>query len=71
MFVDETWDKDQKFLAHEEGVNAVVWGPVIDPDEILHELREEYRPLQRIMSASCDHTMKIWRFNYSNSGKYK
>lgn len=31
---DETWDRVQKFLAHEEGVNSIVWGPVIETDEI-------------------------------------
>jgi len=30
---DETWDRVQKFLAHEEGVNSIVWGPVIESEE--------------------------------------
>lgn len=36
---DETWDKVQKFLAHEEGVNSIVWGPVIENEDRIVKLK--------------------------------
>ena len=30
---DETWDKEQKFTAHDEGINSVVWGPVLEGED--------------------------------------
>lgn len=61
---DETWDKEQKFSAHDEGVNSIVWGPVIENEENLIEISEDFKPLQRLISASCDNTLKIWKYNY-------
>jgi len=56
-----------KIGAHKKvGCNAVSWGPAVSPDSLL-TASTPLRAEQRIATAGCDNTVKIWRFKESEN----
>ncbi|CDF36378.1 unnamed protein product [Chondrus crispus] len=66
---DGTWDerrvsesRDGGAHTHPLGANSVAWGPAITPGGLWMPERATPPPM-RIVTAGCDHLIKIWKFD--------
>mgnify|MGYP000902680424 FL=1 len=66
IIADESWEKPYKFQAHDLGISSVGWAPYYTPDDFDGETNiEQLNLLPKLVTASCDKTVKIWEYRAS------
>eukprot|EP01015_Nassula_variabilis_P021936 TRINITY_DN396_c0_g3_i1.p1 TRINITY_DN396_c0_g3~~TRINITY_DN396_c0_g3_i1.p1 ORF type:complete len:344 (+),score=42.15 TRINITY_DN396_c0_g3_i1:68-1099(+) len=63
---DNTWQKPVIFQAHQMGINCVSWAPFSDNEA--SQNTQQYKPLQRLATGSCDCSIKIWQYDAQRNG---
>jgi len=61
--VDGAWEKAKINPAHPVGVTAVSWAPAAAPGSLVGEIAP---PVQKLASAGCDNTIKVWKYTGGN-----
>ncbi|CAK9207842.1 unnamed protein product [Sphagnum jensenii] len=61
--VDGAWEKAKIDPAHPVGVTSVSWAPAAAPGSLVGEIAP---PVQKLASAGCDNTIKVWKYTGGN-----
>jgi protein transport protein SEC13 len=60
---DGAWEKAKIDPAHPVGVTSVSWAPAAAPGSLVGEVSP---PIQKLASAGCDNTIKVWKYTGGN-----
>ncbi len=65
---DDTWEKTYRIPAHDMGVTAVSWCPLLKLDDI-SQVSPEGQLSSKFATSSQDNKTKIWEFNNGKNKK--